>query len=141
MAVLCLVVLKDCSQKDKNIMDITEIKYTASTRGYFYQVKVMPTIMQIRMDRSLKDGQVFPIEIEEWDALLGLIEDIELKKLHNMEAATSWQETDRAAIAGLAVMTIDRKFESPVFDHGNPPEEIKSLVNALLELAEMTIEY
>jgi len=140
MAVLSVAVLKGCSQKDRNIMDITEITYSASTRGYFYQVMVMPTMMQVRMDRRSEDGQVYAIEIEEWDALLSLIEAIELKKLDDIEPATSWQEADRAPMAGLVVKTMERKFKSPGFDHGNPPEEIKPLVNALLELAERTIE-
>ena len=140
MAVLSLAVLKGCSQKDRNIMDITEITYTASTRGYFYQVKVMPTMMQVRMDRRSEDGQIYPIEIEDWDALLSLIEAIELKKLDDIEPSTSWQEVDRAPMAGLVVETIEKKFESPSFDHGNPPEEIRPLVEALLELAERTIE-
>ena len=121
-------------------MDITEITYTASTRGYFYQVMVMPTMLQVRMDRRSEDGQVYPIEVEEWDALLSQIEAIELKKLNNMESSTSWQEVDRAPMAGLVVKTMEKKFESPSFDHGNPPEEIRPLVDALLELAEKTIE-
>ncbi|MDH3698120.1 MAG: hypothetical protein OER83_05600 [Flavobacteriaceae bacterium] len=140
LAVLSLAVLKGCSNKDSNIMDITEIKYTASTRGYFYQVMAMPTMLQITMDRTSESGQLYAIEIEEWDTLLGLIEDIELKKLDNIEPATTWQEVDRAPIAGLVVKTLEKKFESPNFDHGNPPAEIRPLVDALLELAERTIE-
>jgi hypothetical protein len=140
MAVLSLAVLKGCSNKDRNIMDITEIKYTASTRGYFYQVMAMPTMLQITMDRTSESGQVYTLEIEEWDALLGLIEDIELKKLDNMNPDTSWQEVDRAPMAGLVVKTLEKKFVSPNFDHGNPPDEIRPLVDALLELAERTIE-
>ncbi|MBT8234752.1 MAG: hypothetical protein KJO04_01040 [Bacteroidia bacterium] len=95
--------------------------------------------MQIRMDRRSEDDQVYPIEIEEWDVLLSLIEAIELKKLDDMEASTSLQEVDGAPIAGLMVKTMEKRFKSPNFDHGNPPEEIKPLVNAVLELAEKTI--
>ena len=140
MALLGIAVLKGCSQKDRNIMDITEITYSASTRGYFYQVMVMPTMMQVRMDRKSEDGQVYPIEIEDWDVLLNLIEAIELKKMDDIEPSTSWQEVDRAPMAGLVVKTIEKKFKSPGFDHGNPPDEIRPLVEALLELAERTIE-
>ena len=140
MAVLSLAVLKGCSQKDRNIMDITEITYSASTRGYFYQVMVMPTMMKVRMDRKSEDGQVYPIEIEDWDVLLSLIEAIELKKIDDIEPTTSWQEVDRAPMAGLVVKTMEKKFKSPGFDHGNPPDEIRPLVEALLELAEKTME-
>lgn len=131
-----LISLKGCSKRDAMIMDITEIRYTAATRGYYYQVQVSPMVMQIRMDRNTADEFISRVDAENWDALLALIEAIDLKKLESIKGNTELQEMDRSAYATLRVFTMDEKFQSTPFDHGNPPEEIKPLVDAILELAE-----
>lgn len=134
-----LISLKACSNRDAMIMDITEIRYTAATRGYYYQVQVSPMVMQIRMDRNTAEELVYRVDAENWDALLALIEDIDLKKLESLKGITELQAVDRSAYATLRVFTTDKQFQSTPFDHGNPPEEIKPLVDALLELAENSV--
>ena len=128
--------IKDCSKRDELIMDITEIRYTAATRGYYFQVQVSPMVMQIRMDRNSPDELVYRVDAEKWDELLALIEAIDLKKLESLKGSTELQEVDRSAYATLRVFTREEEFQSAPFDHGNPPGEIKSLVDAILEMAE-----
>ena len=128
--------LKGCSKRDELIMDITEIRYTAATRGYYYQVQVSPMVMQIRMDRNTPDELIYRVDAENWDGLLALIEAIDLKKLESLQGNTELQAVDRSAYATLRVFTRERQFQSAPFDHGNPPVEIKELVGAILELAE-----
>lgn len=136
VVLLSLVMFKTCSKRDELIMDITEIRYTAATRGYYYQVQVSPMVMQIRMDRNTPDELVYRVDAENWDALLALIEAIDLKKLESLQGSTELQAVDRSAYATLRVFTRERQFQSSPFDHGNPPTEIQPLVSAILELAE-----
>ena len=117
-------------------MDITEIRYTAATRGYYYQVQVSPMMMQVKMDRNSSDELIYRVDAESWDALLALIEAIDLDKLESLQGSTELQEVDRAAYATLRVFTREKQFQSTPFDHGDPPEEIKSLIDAILTLAE-----
>lgn len=128
--------IKSCSKRDELIMDITEIRYTAATRGYYYQVQVSPMVMQIRMDRNTPDELIYRVDAENWDGLLALIEAIDLKKLESLKGSTELQAMDRSAYATLRVSTSEKQFQSTPFDHGNPPAEIKPLVDAVLELAE-----
>lgn len=136
IVLLGLITLKGCSKRDELIMDITEIRYTAATRGYYYQVQVSPMVMQIRMDRNTADELIYRVDAENWDALLALIEAIDLKKLESLRGSTELQAVDRSAYATLRVFTTEKQFQSTPFDQGNPPEEIKSLIDAILELAE-----
>lgn len=117
-------------------MDITEIRYTAATRGYYFQAQVSPMVMQIRMERNSADELVYRVEAEKWDELLAFIEAIDLKELKSLKSSTEFLEADRSAYATLRVFTREEEFQSTPFDHGNPPEEIKSLVDAILEMAE-----
>ena len=136
VVLLSLFMFKACSKRDELIMDITEIRYTAATRGYYYQVQVSPMVMQIRMDRNTPDELTYRVDAENWDALLALIEAIDLKKLESIQGSTELQAVDRSAYATLRVFTREKQFQSTPFDHGNPPEEIRQLVGAVLELAE-----
>ena len=136
VVLLSLMMFKTCSKRDEIIMDITEIRYTAATRGYYYQVQVSPMVMQIRMERNTADEIMYRVDAENWDALLALIESIDLKKLESLQGNTALQAMDRSAYATLRVFTREKQFQSTPFDHGNPPEEIRSLVGAILELAE-----
>ena len=136
VVLLSLIMFKTCSKRDELIMDITEIRYTAATRGYYYQVQVSPMVMQIRMDRNTPDELIYRVDAEDWDELLALIEAIDLKKLESLKVNTELQAVDRSAYATLRVFTSEEQFQSMPFDHGNPPEEIKPLVDGILELAE-----
>lgn len=136
VVVLSLIMFKNCSKRDELIMDITEIRYTAATRGYYYQVQVSPMVMQIRMDRNTPDELIYRVDAESWDGLLALIEAIELDKLESLKGNKESQAVDRSAYATLRVFTGEKEFQSTPFDHGNPPEEIKPLIDAVLLLAE-----
>ena len=136
VVLLSLFMFKNCSKRDEMIMDITEIRYTAATRGYYFQVQVSPMMMQIRMDRNTPDELIYRVDAESWDALLALIEAIDLDKLESLQGSTELQAVDRAAYATLRVFTGEKEFQSTPFDHGNPPEEIKPLIDAVLMMAE-----
>ena len=88
------------------------------------------------MERNTADELIYRVDAEEWDELLALIEAIDLKKLESIKGSKELQEVDRSAYATLRVFTREEHYQSTAFDHGNPPEEIKPLVGAILDLAE-----
>ncbi|MCK8523654.1 hypothetical protein M0D21_18870 [Aquimarina sp. D1M17] len=115
---------------------ISEVVYEASTRGSFYKVIVNKNQVQKTKNRSASNFSSKTCSANEWKTVLSFTHTIDLNKIHELSAPTNQSARDVALHAKLKIITSSQTYTSVGFDHGNPPEELKSLVNTILTLAE-----
>ncbi len=141
--------LKILSKKEKQVVsqnmarsiniqqhEVQDIVYEASTRGSFFQVKINKDLIQRTKDRSLQKISSNKCSKEDWKALLSAIKNIQLEKINALTVPSDKRSTDAALHAKLMIITKTNTYTSIAFDHGNPPIEIKQLVNTILSLSE-----
>lgn len=116
--------------------EVQYIIYEASTRGSFFQVKINKELIQKTKDRSLQKITSKKCSKEEWGSFLSAIHKIQLEKINTLTVPSDKRASDAALHAKLKIITKTNTYTSVGFDHGNPPEEIKQLVNTILSLSE-----
>ena len=109
---------------------VKQIEYFASTRGSSIQILV-------NVDHIIYNDTIFKITPKKWNSLTSLVQKINIDKLNNLQAPTEDRFRDAALAAEIKITTFDTTYTSSQFDHGNPPKEIKKLVQELLNLVEM----
>ncbi len=116
--------------------EVSDIVYEASTRGSFFQIKINKDLIQKTKDRSLQKINSKTCSKQDWTTLLSLLETIPLEEINTLTPPTDKRATDAALHAKLKIITKTNTYTSIGFDHGNPPEKIKQLVNTMLSLVE-----
>ncbi len=114
----------------------TAFEYEAFSRGFFLHIEVNEKYIKTSKDRSLKKIKTKKCLNKDWEHLLAITKTIAIKSIGQLEAPDNKRHIDAAAIAHLNIISQGQKYHSANFDHGNPPKEIKQLVNTILSLAE-----
>jgi len=128
IVLLFTIISSSCnSQENKSII---EIEYFASTRGNSIRIIVSPDHL-IYNDTSSK------ITPKKWDAITLLIDEIDLTQISKLQAPSEERFRDASLVAEIKITTSDTIYISSQFDHGNPPKEIKKLVQQIINLVEM----
>ncbi|WP_340064361.1 hypothetical protein [Ascidiimonas aurantiaca] len=132
---LFLISMRGCAQSD-----VKSIVYNASSRGFYYNIELSENEIGVRNIRGAEKALTAPLKSEQWDQIVALINNLKIDSWETIEAPSQKSHVDAAAIATF--MLKDGKGEiigETRFDHGNPPEVLKPLVNTILLLAE-TVE-
>lgn len=116
------------------------ITYQALSRGTFEYIQISKSEVTISTDRNLKNMDVYPCKLEDWEALENLLIVIDVEHLNELKAPTDKRLHDGAAHATLSVIKGDVELITPTFDHGYPPEEIKAIVNKVLSIKESVVK-
>lgn len=121
-----------CASALKKESDKISFEYEAITRGSYKKVIVkQDTVITIK-DRDLKDVVTAGLKNGEWNSLLKSLEGVNLEGLNEIKAPSVKHQVDAAPIANLKVIRGDKTYQSKSFDHGNPPQEIKDVVNKII---------
>ena len=132
---LLLFTVRGCAQSE-----VKSIVYDASSRGFFYHIELSENEISIRDIREDEKGMVAPLKSEQWDQIMGIINNLKIDSWESIEAPSQKSHVDAAAIATLMLKDSDGDTIGETrFDHGNPPEVLEPLVNTILLLAE-TVE-
>jgi len=132
MIFLSLFVSKSCTGQTKNDLKLAVIEYTASTRGFYQKITVENQMVSVSKDRSGTEKPIVTkISDKDWKELVGYFESLNLDSLATLKAPTEKRFHDGAAIANLKVTYQDKSFQTEAFDHGNPPEAIKKIVDKI----------
>ncbi|MDO6760539.1 hypothetical protein Q4566_10045 [Tamlana sp. 2_MG-2023] len=110
-------------------------EYTATTRGSYQKISVIENMVVVSKKRG-KPGSPVVLEASEWKKLLSILEPIPLKDLNTIKAPSQDFAFDGAAKATLKITSNEKTYETPPFDHGNPPKELETLVKELLSISE-----
>lgn len=134
---LCYVSL-GCAQQKQIADPIQEIKYSAASRGFHFEVRVRKNQIMVAKDNGLSALEdALPASI--WNELKGMAEGLNLEGLDRLEAPSNASATDRAAIAFVEIRTNQKTYQSSSFDHGHPPKALEALVKKIVQLPE-TVE-
>ena len=121
-----------CASALKKESDKISFEYEAITRGSYKKVIVkQDTVITIK-DRDLKDVVTAGLKNGEWNSLLKSLEGVNLEELNDIKAPSVKHQVDAAPIANLKVIRGDKTYQSKSFDHGNPPQEIKDVVDKIM---------
>jgi len=132
MIFLSLFVGKSCTGQTKNDLKTAVLEYNASTRGFYQKIQIQDQMATVSKDRSGNDKPVASkISDKDWNELIGYFETLNLDSLETLKAPTEKRFHDGAAIASLKVTYKDKTYQTAAFDHGNPPESIKKLVDKI----------
>jgi len=130
---------KSCERQNKQDLESAVIEYTANTRGFYQKITVQNQMVTISKDRSGNDKAVATkIGEEDWEELVNFFKKMEIDSLPKLKAPTEKRFYDGAPIADFKITFKDKTYETPSFDHGFPPKEIKKFVNKINSFAKQT---
>ncbi len=115
-------------------MKDTVIEYTALSRGYYRTIIVKDEAVVVTTQRK---GEPTTTKLPQDDlkAIADMVKDIDLEGIPDLKAPTEARFYDGAPIANLKITKNGEVYESQAFDHGQPPAQLKKLVEKLLSYA------
>lgn len=123
-----------CSQAIKN-QDSIILEYSAQSRGTYKHIIVTKKHISV----TNKRGEA-PItksyNASNWDSILKAIKTIDIENIPNLKAPSEKRFFDGAAIGNFKLIYNGKTYETPSFDHGNPPQKIAELVKEMLSISE-----
>lgn len=111
------------------------LEYEAVSRSVYQKIEVNKDTFVFIEDRAGKKNSQGKISNKQWKKIVALVNKIKLKQLSSLKAPSENRKFDGAAHAKLKVLYKDDIFESSSFDHGNPPVEIKTLVEYIINIS------
>lgn len=123
-----------CSKQEMN--SIESFNYETFTRGSTTMYTVTSENVKVKSSDLNSKEKSKSITAEEWNFLIGSAYKIEASKMSQLKAPTNSRVSDEALHAILSIRKNDTIYKTNSFDHGNPPAEVKPLVEAILRLAE-----
>lgn len=124
---IILISTLECSQKEKLAM----IEYKAQTRGAIKHISV-------NRDRIFYNVLNKKAELnttsEDWNNLCKLLEGMDIEAIENYERPSTKSYSDAAMTATLHITIGEQTYISKPFDDGNPPEELKEIINKLFDM-------
>ncbi|SNR17489.1 hypothetical protein [Tenacibaculum jejuense] len=116
------------SQKENQTSEILEVVFDAHTRGAIENISVIDNAVTYKNYSTTK---TFTLEQNQKEHLLNLIQKLDLKFISELQAPSNNRASDAALHASLIIKTTNEVFTSSEFDHDNPPDELKSIVDLL----------
>ena len=129
------VTTTDMSKRE--MQDQITLNYRAATRGFYLEIWIEGDSIKHTTDHSLKAMSTHKIPSEEKEALMSLLSDLNVNTLPELEAPSKRFQFDGAAITTFEVTKGEDSYKTVAFDHGNPPESIKAIVEKILSIKTM----
>ena len=139
MVFLILSMNPTYSEQDQDRTIQFSVNYKAATRGANFEYIINnERIVVNSMGLDQKNGER-AITLQERNQMMALVDEMELDEIGTLIPPSNNSATDRALIASLKVSKDGKIYESSSFDEGNPPMEIKPLIDKIVALVE-TVE-
>lgn len=122
-----------CPQED---IQLASVEYQAISRGFYYKAQIVEEAVKVQRTRNEADLERHSCKTSEWKQLKKLVAEIDPEIISELEAPSTKSHYDGAAIASITVEVNGKVYQSNSFDHGNPPKELKALVDYTLKLSE-----
>ena len=115
--------------------DSLKIEYSSISMGGYMQVIINKGTVSTLKKRGSEPITKICKE-DDWDNILKILKHIDFSKVSSLEAPSKAFQFDGAGMAHLKISLKDSIYETPPFDHGNPPKEIAELVKEILSISE-----
>ena len=129
---LLILVAGGCPQED---IALASVSYEAVSRGFYYKSQLVEDEILVQRGRKT-DKEKYSCKASHWKQLKKLVTEIDPELITELEAPSTKSHYDGAAIASITVEVNGKTYQSNSFDHGNPPEVLKPLVDYVLKLSE-----
>ncbi|TNJ45352.1 hypothetical protein KFZ70_06425 [Tamlana fucoidanivorans] len=114
---------------------ILSVEYTMVSRGFYQQIIIDKNTL-IKRQKKGSTGEYFNCTDTDWQQIISAIKSIELDDFETINPPSQAFQHDGAAMAQLKLVTSDKTYQTSSFDHGNPPQDIKKLVEVILSVAQ-----
>lgn len=115
--------------------DLT-FEYSTLSRGSHNIVSVNNETVRLTKNRK-SETLTRSCTKEEWNSLIKTYNEIDRDQISTLEAPSKKFQFDGAPLAKLNISTNGKTYQTPPFDHMNPPEEIAALVKEILSIGQM----
>ncbi|TVZ56415.1 hypothetical protein OD91_1700 [Lutibacter sp. Hel_I_33_5] len=132
LSIVFLILLANCAAQ-KNDDNIKEVIYKAHTRGSSMSVTIVNNNV---FYKTRKDSITKSINKDQRNNMVAEITKINLEGIRDLIAPSKKRTFDAALHATVSIKSGDKTYTSSNFDHGNPPAELKALVDLLLSFKE-----
>ncbi|WP_298238697.1 META domain-containing protein [uncultured Algibacter sp.] len=119
----------------KETQIILNFEYTASSRGYYKNIKINKKQILVSNKRG-NEPKSNVCSKSNYNKLIEFAKKIEINNLPNLEPPSKNHQFDGAPLARLNITYNGDTYETQSFDHGNPHITIASLVKEILSIAE-----
>lgn len=139
LTILLLVVLSTsinkCSSEElKSLKRDMVIEYEAKTRGSISKLIVRKDSLIVMEEFRNEGVYYYPLASKDWDNIVKEAQKIDPEKVKSYKAPSKKRDVDAARAAQIKVIHNDKIYDSNVFDEGNPPAELKALVDKVADL-------
>ena len=117
-------------------LDNYVLEYQTISRAMSQRVVVKNKIYIYQKTRNRSSVDSLALKEGEAVKLNDLLKSLSLKRVPYLKAPSEERLSDGAAHAKLKISVKKKVYESTGFDHGNPPKEIKNLVEYILGISE-----
>jgi len=118
-----------CTSQQKISFD--KIHYTAHSRGVLKEITITQDSL---IYKSLNDTKKYSLNKDERSKIQLLFMNLKVEEIHLLKPKSNHNITDRALIASLEIYVKKKSYKSLDFDHLNPPEKLKPIVDYILTL-------
>lgn len=137
---LILVMFQNCTGQNKDKKnELQYVSYSAATRGSSFICKMNADSILIDISGVENVSNRSQLEVGDWRTLSELVKQLNLDSIPFLEAPTDNRYNDQVRIAEVEIKKGEKLYVSNAFDEGNPPKELKALVDKLLLLSQ-TVE-
>ncbi|SEC26263.1 hypothetical protein SAMN04489761_2518 [Tenacibaculum sp. MAR_2009_124] len=113
------------------IKNFDEILYKAITRGNSVVLKITSENVFYKDRKQERNEKITNANREK---LIDLINEIVLSKMGQYKVLSNESASDRAMQAELIIKVNGEEYKSSIFDDGNPPEELKEIIETMMRL-------
>lgn len=127
---------KSCSDFKDNDIKNTSCEYEFYSRGIYGKILVSNKLISIYNERNLlQPSSEKQISGTDWKRLSKLVSDLNVKAIATYKDPTQKRFYDGAAIAVFVLKNKNSEYKTMPFDHGDPPVELKELIDKINEIA------
>lgn len=130
------IMTNSCEKNSISNMHKIEISYEEMTRGYRQNIVINKDKIVVDLDkRGVEHSYEKTISKDEALSLGSILNEMDLKKIETYPAPSNKSRFDGAAMANLVIKKGNESYNSQTFDAGNPPLELKNLVDKIIEIS------
>lgn len=124
---------RNCETRTNQEIELAIIEYHTSTRGFDETINLQKKqILVTTNKRGVESIKKSTINNSDWEELIAILKKIKVNEISKLKDPTQKRFYDGAAIANLKITFKEKTYESCNFDHGNPPQELKELVEKII---------
>lgn len=126
---------KGCGRQTEQDLKNIVIEYSACTRGFSQLVVIQKQEIKVNTNRRGVESIISEkISNADWAILIATFQKIKLSDIESFKAPSNKRSTDAAAIGQLTIKHLESSYSSQTFDDGNPPKELKQLLEKIAEI-------